>query len=393
MAVFFPSVPVKYNSGTTLNNSISQNKISFGINDVNYGPSSTTEWFANVTDNLGNPYPFTIISDTYSLGYVDNEADALPTFWGTTGTTNNDLLNMINGIDERIGQPSFSALTDAISWIEGTQKYTIQNRFYENIVTTNLRRCYDAGFTASYPLVNNSWYDISGNDSTATLNNTIFDTDSGGVFEFNGTNAYVPIGQPLENNTSYSINAWIFPTTNSGSRNICSTLDSPFWIANGVLFGGVGGDYTVTSYSSMPLNEWVNVSLSFDDTSGTMNLYVNGILVDTNVTSNHFIKQDMFIGSHSTGSAPISFFQGFIGHVSLYDGVISDLDAIQNYNSLAPRFSVSPLPTPTPTVTSTSTPTVTPTNTPTNTSTSTPTPTLTPTQTSAPACDVVVTIS
>lgn len=374
MAVFFPSIPVKYNSGTTLNYSVSQNKISFGINDVNYGPSSITGWHANVTDNLGNPYPFTIISDTYSLGYVVNEADALPTFWGTTGSTNNDLLNMINGIDERIGQTPFDNLSDAITWIEGTNKYTIQNRFYENIVTAGLVRCYDAGFTASYPLVNNSWYDISGNNSTATLNNTVFDVDSGGVFEFNGTNAYVPIGQPLENNTSYSINAWVFPTTNSGSRNICSTLDSPFWISNGVLYGGVGGDYTVTSYSSMPLNEWVNVCLTFDDTSGTMNLFVNGVLFDTNVTSNHFVKQDMFIGSHYTGSAPISFFEGFIGHVSVYDTILNNVDVIQNYNSLSSRFSVSPLPTPTNT----------PSMTPTRTMTPTPTATVTPTNTPYP---------
>lgn len=116
-----------------------------------------------------------------------------------------------------------------------------------------------------------------------------------------------------------------------------------------------------------------------------MNLYVNGTLVDTNTTSSHFTKQDMYIGSHFSGGIAVSFFQGFIGHVSLYDGVISDVDVIQNYNSLAPRFSVSPLPTPTPTMTSTVTPTNTPsvtqTQTPTNTQTQTPTTTLTSTPT------------
>ena len=43
--ISYPSVPVKYNSGTTLNNSVSQNKISFGINDVNYGPTTDTGWW------------------------------------------------------------------------------------------------------------------------------------------------------------------------------------------------------------------------------------------------------------------------------------------------------------------------------------------------------------
>lgn len=384
--ISYPSVPIKYNSGTTLNNSVAQNKISFGINNVNYGPTTETGWWGSPVDSFGNPYPFMIISDTYSLGYVGTEAEARPTFWGTTGSTNNDLLNMINDIDERIGQPSFSALTDAITWIEGTQKYTIQNRFYENVVTTNLLRCYDAGFTASYPLVNDSWYDISGNDSTSTLNNVLFDSDSGGVLEFNGTNANAPIGQPLENNTNYSINAWVFSTSNNGPSNICSTENSPFWILNGTLYGGVGGNYQVVSSPGFPLNEWVNVCLTFDDASGIMILYINGSLVNVGATTSHFIKENMFIGSHFNGGIEVAFFQGYIGHVSLYNEAISNLDVIQNYNALAPRFSVSPLPTPTPTVTQTQTPTntETPTQTPTPTNTQTPTNTETPTNTPTP---------
>ena len=398
--ISYPSPPVKYNSGTTLSYSISQNKISIGINDVDYGPTIQTGWVGNVVDYLGNPYPFTIISDTYSLG-LHPESLATPTFWGTTGSTNTDLLNLINGIDERLNQTPFTNLSDAITWIEGTQKYLIQNRFYENIVTTNLRRCYDAGFTASYPLVNDAWYDISGNDVTVTLNNTVFDTDNGGIFQFNGTNANVPLFQPLESNTSYSINAWVLATTSSASRNICSSENSPLWINNGTLYGGVGGDYAVTSYPSFPINEWVNVCVTFDDGGQTMNLYVNGSLVDSNSTvSLHFIKENMYIGSHFNGS-PVSFFEGFIGHVSIYDNFIDSNDVIQNYNSLAPRFSSSPLPTPTntpsqtntPTSTSSVTSTPTPTNTETPTNTPTPTNTITPTNTETPTNTPTSTLS
>jgi hypothetical protein len=389
--ISYPSPPVKYNSGTTLSYSIAKNNISIGINNVGYGPTSETGWVGNVTDYLGNPYPFTIISDTYSLGLVP-QSQGTPTFWGTTGSTNTDLLNMINGIDERLGQTPFTTLNDAITWLEGTQKYFIQNRFYENIVTTNLVRCYDAGFTASYPLVNNTWYDISGNNSSATLNNMVFDTDSGGVFQLNGTNANVPIGQPLETNTSYSINSWVFATSVANSRNICSTQNSPLWIANGTLYGGVGGNYTVTSYPGFPTNEWVNVCVTFSvGLSNTMVLYVNGTLVDiSNDVPNFFSKEDMYIGSHFNGGIPVSFFEGFIGHVSIYDRYLDTDEVVQNYNSLAPRFSSSPLPTPTNTPTQTNTPSNTPTGTssvtltPTPTNTETPTNTPTPTNTETP---------
>jgi hypothetical protein len=386
----YPSPPVKYNSGTTLSYSIAKNKISIGPNDVNYGPTSETGWVGNVMDYLGNPYPFTIISDTYSLG-LDPESLATPTFWATTGSTNADLLDLINGIDERIDQTPFTTLSDAITWLEGSQKYFIQNRFYENIVTTNLSRCYDAGFTASYPLVNNTWYDISGNDSTATLNNVVFDTDTGGVLQFNGTNANVPIGQPLETNTSYSINAWVFSTNNTNARNICSTNSSPFWISNGTLYAGTGGDYTIVAYNSFPTYEWVNVCVTFvDGLSNQMALYVNGSLVDfVNDIPYSFTKEDMYIGSHITGGGAVSFFEGFIGHVTIYDYFLDTNDVIQNYNALAPRFSYSPLPTPTPTVTSTSTPT----NTPTTTLTSTPTNTITPTNTMTPTTTMTPTPS
>jgi hypothetical protein len=50
----------------------------------------------------------------------------------------------------------------------------------------------DAGFTASYPLANNTIYDLSGNEYNMELiDNPTFTQTYGGEFTFNGTSQYV----------------------------------------------------------------------------------------------------------------------------------------------------------------------------------------------------------
>ena len=64
------------------------------------------------------------------------------------------------------------------------------------------------------------------------------------ALNFNGTNQYVSIGIPLSNNTSYTKEAWVYSTSNTGSRNIISSTNAPFWINAGILQAGHGGNYS-----------------------------------------------------------------------------------------------------------------------------------------------------
>ena len=101
--------PVHYNSGTTLDNSISRNQMSFGVNDVNYGPTIQTKWYAN-TPIIG----FVIVSDSYSQG-VTTEENSYPIFWGQSSPVFSGLTSLINGLPDRFLQTPFTDIESAIT--------------------------------------------------------------------------------------------------------------------------------------------------------------------------------------------------------------------------------------------------------------------------------------
>jgi hypothetical protein len=98
-------------------------------------------------------------------------------------------------------------------------------------------------------------------------------SDSNKYFIFEGDD-YVSIGQPLGTGASYTIEAWVNSfTTNGTGRNIVSSNESPLWINNGILYAGVGGNYTAVSQGGFPIYSWQHVAVTFDDATDTMLLY------------------------------------------------------------------------------------------------------------------------
>ena len=221
---------------------------------------------------------------------------------------------------------------------------------------------------SSYPTSGNTWFDVSGYGNNGAITNATFSSDYGGVFNFDGNGDYIAIGQPLSNGSSYTLNAWVNASEVNLARNIISSTSSPFWINGGSLYGGIANNYTAVTSSSFPTNQWVYVTVTFDDVTNTMRLYKDGVLVNqnTNVTDS-YSAENMYIGAHYTIS-PVSFFIGMIGEVSIYDGAINGTQVSQNYDNTKARYILAPTSTPTPTPTNTVTPSAS------NTMTPTPTP-------------------
>ncbi len=135
---------------------------------------------------------------------------------------------------------------------------------------------------------------------------------------FNGTNQYVSIGSPLSNNTSYTKEAWVYSTTNTGSRNIISSSNSPFWFNNGILSAGHGGNTgQVVDATAFPLNKWTHVAVTYDAASTTMKLYRDGTLISTNAAvASNYASQVTYIGS---SSAAAGYLQGSVDEVRIWN--------------------------------------------------------------------------
>lgn len=205
---------------------------------------------------------------------------------------------------------------------------------YKNVYDNNLILHVDSNNNDSYAGSGSNWFDISLKGNHGTITNATFVSiisPSINSFYFDGNGDYVLVGQPLSSGSSYTINAWVNASDTSGSRNIVSSQDTPFWIANGTLYGGVGGNYTVVSSGSFPTGVWKFVSVTFNDSANTMKLYINGSLVNTNSSvTQTYTSQNTYIGAHYFGG-PTSFWNGYISAVSIYDRVLSDNDILSQF--------------------------------------------------------------
>lgn len=160
----------------------------------------------------------------------------------------------------------------------------------------------------------------------------------GNALDFDRTNLspnfgdYVYVGQPLASNSSYTIEAWVKQNNSTGSQNIVSTDNAPFWVDAGTLSAGVGGNYTLVTSPNFPTGIWTHVAVTFDDAANTMKLYKNGELVSTNANVTlSYTQATTHIGSHLSPSAS-SFFNGAIDEVRIWNVVRSQQEIQRNMN-------------------------------------------------------------
>ncbi len=217
---------------------------------------------------------------------------------------------------------------------EVLQNYTFLSPRFPNITTTNLLVNVQAGNLSSYPGSGATWTNLVSAATTYTITGGTFSSSNGGSIVFNGTTTNVPIGTPLSNGTSYTMEAWVFATATGASHNILSSSNNVFWVSGGTLYGGLAGSYTLVSSANFPTNVWKHVALTFSDPVNTMTLYMNGAQVNqnTNVTQT-YTSETLRIGSHVNAGTPVSFWNGRIAEVRVYNGALTADNLLSNFNA------------------------------------------------------------
>ena len=357
---------------------------------VNYNNSlSGLTWWNGVEPNGG----YVLYSDQITQTPYFS-APTILTAW-SSDDTNSSFLNTINRVPQRRGQTPFSAITDAITWMTGTQMYSIVNQNYPQITMSGLTMIADAGFTASYPLANNTIYDLSGNEYNMDLiNDPTFTNNYSGEFTFNGIDQHIQTQIISPNIELRTLSVWCkLGNTGTTLEGVFGISDSGGTIFDSIAYRAQGGNgwgvysnsNARTYYSNVVetgTTQWVNMVATYAaDGSGLVKLFRNGVQIISQPMPLITYTNALFYMAQA--SEDVYYWDGQIACGFIYNRALSQQEITNDYNALLTRFSVTP-PTPSVTPTNTVTPTVTPTNTPTVTETPTPTVTDTPTSTPTP---------
>lgn len=337
--------PVHYNSGTTLNNSISKNQISFGVNNVDYGPTSQTKWYANTPI-----YGYIIVSDSYSQGLTTQE-NSYPVFWGQSSPVFSNLYTLINGLPARNGQTPFTDIESAITWLEGEGIYGIQNRTYENIAVSGLTLLYDAGATLSYPTVNNQIYDLGSSNINGTLQNSpAYINTNGGYLNFSASSSQYITFNDLGTLSNFTVGCWfrlnspIIPsqypslvTNTYGSGNYVNYTLGPIPSSDKISGGFFNTGWIAPEGFTPNLGEWYYVVVTYD--GNTVKLYRNGLLFSEVASTASAISTGLGgrIGRRWDAG---DYLDADISIVQIYNRAISYLEVYQNMSAQAARYSV-----------------------------------------------------
>ena len=130
-------------------------------------------------------------------------------------------------------------------------------------------------------------------------------TQTGQALDFDATNSNRVI-LPFVISDSYTKELWIKPAAVAltGFPNIFSGNTTALYLNNGKLTAGhAGSGYTnVQDPISLVADTWYHIAVTFDNNSGEMNLYKDGILVGTTTAAPAYTETILFLSFFSGGN-------------------------------------------------------------------------------------------
>jgi hypothetical protein len=338
---------IKYTT-TPVNDTIKKGNFALGINDVDYGPTNITGFYATTIPSTS--------------GYtIYNQSGGTLSYQSVSGTT--DLINYLSN------KRGINMTTDgeALSWAAGQSSIFVTNREYENIVTSGMVLNLDAGFVSSYPTSATTWYDLSYSGNNGTLvNGPTFSSLSGGSIVFDGVDDSVVCGTGTTTLlSSMTISStFSFTTFTNGTHMIASRLGDASNTYNHNYFFGIQQskfyfgfkNATQNTYPLVLLTDFLpvtgvtyNLTATYSTTS-SVRIYLNGVeqgyrglntVLNPLITNQPVRNDSSTILSLGSGYAENTYYSNCkIYFTQLYNRVLSPFEVYQNYNAMKGRFGI-----------------------------------------------------
>lgn len=229
-----------------------------------------------------------------------------------------------------------------------------------SVVTDGLIFELDSGNPASYPGSGNNWYDLVGSSDATLPNGATYSSSNGGILTFDRASQQSAHASDLAGGalTTFTAETWVnFDILDNSAGNATCTITEVYAstpinyaISNGLsgnplvwqggYYGG-NGDWHLAGTLVPVINTWYCMAVTYDGTN--VKFYVNGELNDT--TASAVTPGTSGLGMHigerwDAPFFPLSFLDGSVPVVRLYNRGLSGAEVAQNFNSTRGRYSV-----------------------------------------------------
>ena len=171
----------------------------------------------------------------------------------------------------------------------------------------------------------------------------------GSYWDFNGTTDYVTSSFPaFPSGADRSFEAWVYRDTSDtedvifGSDDASTSPRISFPSGTNSLFfdpdGANGGAVTITSSGIGSVGSWKHLVLTFYDPADTVNVYLNGSLVASGTTAEHFNASAGNLRVGASAKSPASHFNGKIAEVAVYPEILTAAKVFNHYNARTRYF-------------------------------------------------------
>ena len=214
----------------------------------------------------------------------------------------------------------------------------------------------DSTISYSYPSISTTWINLINRTFNGSLPASFqYRNDYKGSLFFNNINGSVPW---FSNNitSGFTIDAWVTFLSGTGTNN-ASTLQSDIYQTRGFRSGltpafrrylfwntqsvpaGTSNTFSInTPTNSITYGVPINITLTFNDTTGVASIYLNGALSVASPTNRTFIPPTAGSGLAINGGQDATTSQALWHSVKAYNRSLSSSEISTTYNLLKGRF-------------------------------------------------------
>ena len=222
--------------------------------------------------------------------------------------------------------------------------------FSTELSVENVASIYNSGVPNDLTSLNpTAWYRMGDNGSykspqwlipeNSNVANSRFSNYS---FQYDGVDDYINCGtdSSLKPTSAYSVSGWFKLDDLTGTKTIISNDNNNgymSWVANDKLwFYHYDTSWrTITSNTTLVANTWYHFALTWDLSSTTGKMYINGVYDNQNTSFNQvtYLSTPVYIGTYG----PSVYFEGNIDDIAVFNKVLTPTEITSIYNSGVPN--------------------------------------------------------